>query len=124
MSHSHNIGNNLMRVLIAQSCPTLFDPMDCSLPGPWSMGFFRQEYWRVACPPPGDLPDPGMEPWSPASRADSLPFELQGNPYNLIDSTYLFKIFAQVCPLIFRLFIIFKLFKIFNPYISITEPHT
>ena len=33
MSHSHNIGNNLMRVLIAQSCPTLFDPMDCSLPG-------------------------------------------------------------------------------------------
>ena len=32
MSHSHNIGNNLMRVLVAQSCPTLFDPMDCSLP--------------------------------------------------------------------------------------------
>ena len=30
---------------IAQSCPTLSDPMDCSLLGPLSMGFSRQEYW-------------------------------------------------------------------------------
>ena len=29
---------------VAQSCPTLCDPMDCSLPGS-SMGFSRQEYW-------------------------------------------------------------------------------
>ena len=29
---------------VAQSCPTLSDPMDCSLPGPSSMGFSRQEY--------------------------------------------------------------------------------
>ena len=28
-----------------QSCPTLSDPMDCSPPGPLSMGFSRQEYW-------------------------------------------------------------------------------
>ena len=34
-------------VLIAQSCPTLCDPMDCSPPVPWSMGFSRQEYWSV-----------------------------------------------------------------------------
>jgi len=28
------------------------------------MGFSRQEYWsRLPCPPPGDLPNPGMEPW-------------------------------------------------------------
>ena len=34
---------------------------------PLSMGFSRQEYWSVLpCPPPGDLPDPGMEPVSPA----------------------------------------------------------
>ena len=34
---------------------------------PLSMGFSRQEYWSVfPCPPPGDLPDPGMEPTSPA----------------------------------------------------------
>ena len=30
---------------VIQSCPTLSDPMDCSPPGPPSMGFSRQEYW-------------------------------------------------------------------------------
>jgi len=34
------------------------------------MGFSRQEYWSgLLCPPPGDLPDPGIEPTSPASLA-------------------------------------------------------
>ena len=38
---------------VAQSCPTLSDPMDCSLPGPPSMGFSRQEYWSgVPLPSP------------------------------------------------------------------------
>ena len=37
---------------------------------PLSMGFFRQEYWSgPLCPPPGDLPDPGMEPNSLMSTA-------------------------------------------------------
>ena len=37
---------------------------------PLSMGFSRQEYWSgLPCPPPGDLPDPGIEPASPASPA-------------------------------------------------------
>ena len=41
---------------------------------PLSMGFPRQEYWRgLLFLPPGDLPDPGMEPVSPAWQADSLP---------------------------------------------------
>ena len=36
-------------------------------PAPLSMGFSRQEYWSgLPCPPPGDLPHPGMEPTSPA----------------------------------------------------------
>ena len=43
---------------------------------PLFMGFSRQEYWcGVPCPPPGDLPDPGIEctsPVSPALQADSL----------------------------------------------------
>ena len=39
-----------------------------------SMGFFRQEYWSgLPCPRPGDLPNPGMEPGSPALQVDSLP---------------------------------------------------
>ena len=37
---------------------------------PLSMGFFRQEYWRgLPCPSPGDLPDPGIKPTSPAFPA-------------------------------------------------------
>ena len=55
---------------VAQSCPTLCDPMDCSLPGSSVWGFSRQEYWSgLRCAPPGDLPNPGMEPLSQASPA-------------------------------------------------------
>ena len=41
------------------------------------MGFSPQEYWRgLPFPSPGDLPDPGIEPGSPALQADSLLTEL------------------------------------------------
>ena len=50
---------------VAQPCLTLWDPMDCSLPGSSSMGFSRPEYWSgLPFPSPGDLPDPGIEPGS------------------------------------------------------------
>ena len=53
-----------------QSCPTLCNPMDCSLQAPLSMGFSRQEYRSgLPCPPPGDLPDPGIKPTSLMSPA-------------------------------------------------------
>ena len=46
---------------------------------PLSMGFFRQEYWDgLSFPPPGNLPDSGIEPASPVSpalQADSSPAE-------------------------------------------------
>ena len=46
---------------------------------PW--GFSRQEYWSgLPCPPPGDLPNPGIEPRSPALQVDSLPIEPPGKP--------------------------------------------
>ena len=49
-----------------------------------SMGFSRQEYWSgLSCPPPRDLPEPGIQPASPvapASQADSLPLSHQGSP--------------------------------------------
>ena len=62
---------------IAQSCPTLCDPMDCSLPVSSTMEFFRQKYWSgLPYPSPGDLPDPG-EPMSPALQADTLPGNAQ-----------------------------------------------
>ena len=45
------------------------------------MELSRQEYWSgLPCPPPGDLPDPGMEPLSTALQADSLLFEPLGKP--------------------------------------------
>ena len=47
---------------------------------PW--GFSRQGYWDgSSCPPPWDLPNPGIEPRSPAWQADSLPSEPSGKPY-------------------------------------------
>ena len=44
-----------------------------------SMGFSRQEYWSgLPFPSPGDLPDPGIEPRSPALQADALTSEPPG----------------------------------------------
>ena len=53
--------------LVAQLCPTLCDPMDCSLPGSSVRGDSLGKNTAVACraPPPGDLPNPGIETRSP-----------------------------------------------------------
>ena len=54
---------------------------------PLSMRFSGQEYWSgLPCLPPGDLPDPGIKPWSSALQADSLPSESPGKP--VITSTW------------------------------------
>ena len=59
-----------MKVLIAQLCLTLYDPMNCSPPGSSVHEFSRQEYWTgLPLPSPGDLSDPGMEPTSLVSPA-------------------------------------------------------
>ena len=43
-------------------------PWTLACQAPLSMGFSRQEYWSgLPCPPPGDLPNPGMEPRSHVS---------------------------------------------------------
>ena len=52
----------------AQSCLTLCESMDVACQAPLSMEFSRQEYWSgLPFSPPGDLPDPGIRPRSPAS---------------------------------------------------------
>ena len=57
------------------------DPMDCSLPGSSSMEFSRQEYWsELSFPPPGDLPEPGIQPESPALAGGFLTAEPPGKP--------------------------------------------
>ena len=68
-------------VLVAKSCQTFDNPMDCSLPGSFVMEFPRQEYWNgLPFSSPGDLPDSRIEPRSPALQADSLPSESPGKP--------------------------------------------
>ena len=75
-------------MLVAQSYPTLCNPMDCSPPASSVHGIFQaREYWSgLSFPSPGDLPNPGIKPGCPASQADSLlsepphkpTFEFQG----------------------------------------------
>ena len=64
------------------SCVRLFViPWIVAYQSPQSMEFSRQEYWnRLPFPSLGDLPDPVIEPWSPALQADALPSEPPGKP--------------------------------------------
>ena len=65
--------------LVAKSCPTLLTPWTVACQTPLSTGFSRQGYWSgLPFPSPGDLPDPGIEPGSPALQTDSSLTELQG----------------------------------------------
>ena len=65
----------------AQSCPPLCNSVDCARQAPLCMGSPRPECWSgLPFPPPGDLPDPGSEPTSPASQADSLPLSHLRSP--------------------------------------------
>ena len=58
------------------------------------MGFSRQEYWSgVPFPSPGDLPDPGIEPRSPALEADALTSEPPGKPCD--KATKIFYVFMS-----------------------------
>ena len=71
----------------AQLCPTLFDPMDCCLPGSsLSMGFSKPEYRSgLPCLPPGNLPNPGIEPMSPALHVDSSHCTTLGSPSSSVE---------------------------------------
>ena len=65
--------------LVIQSCLTLVTPWAVAHQALLSMGFSRQEYWSgLPFPSPGDLPNPGIEPGSPALQADPLLTEPPG----------------------------------------------
>ena len=67
--------------LFGKSCQTLVTPWTVACQAPLSMEFPKQEYWSgLLCPSLGDLPNPGIEPWSPALQADTLLTELQRKP--------------------------------------------
>ena len=72
-----------MLCLVTQLRLTLFHPMNYSPPDFSVRRSSKQEYWSgFPCSPPGDLPNPGIEPRSPALQADSFPSEAPGNPWN------------------------------------------
>ena len=63
--------------LVTKSCLTLVTPWMVACQALLSMGFSRQAYWSgLPFPSAGDLPEPGIEPRSPALQADSLQTEL------------------------------------------------
>ena len=68
--HSPGLGRKAVVVKSSESYPTLWDPMDCSLPGSSVHGISQQEYWSgLPFPSPGNLPDPGVKTSSLASPA-------------------------------------------------------
>ena len=76
------------------------------------MGFSRQEYWGgLPFSSPGYLPNPGIEPRSPALQADFLPTELQGKPHclyilkiNPLSAASFVNVFSQSIGCLFTLF--------------------
>ena len=66
------------------SCSVVSDsvtPRTVARQAPLSMGFSRQEYWSaLPCPPPGDLPDPGIEPTSSPQTGGFFATESPGKP--------------------------------------------
>ena len=73
-----------VKVKVTQSCLTLCDPIDCSPP---DSSIHRDSPGKntgvgLPCPPPGDLPNPGIELESPPLLADSLLSEPSGKPKN------------------------------------------
>ena len=75
----------MVKVSVAQLCLTLCDPWAVSHQPPLSMEFSRQECWSGwSFPSPVGLPDPGIDPWSPALQTDSSPSEPPGKTPNLL----------------------------------------
>ena len=70
--------------LVAKSCLTFFDPMNCSPPGSSAHGTFQARILEwVAFPSPGELLDPGMELRYPALAGGFFTAEPPGNPTSL-----------------------------------------
>ena len=86
--HHHVISRSSFSFYLAacvQSCPTLCEPVDSSLPGSSVHGILRPEYWKgLPLPFLRDLPNPGIKPKSLCLlhwQTDSLPLHHLGSPY-------------------------------------------
>ena len=85
--------------LVTKLLSTLATPWTVARQTPLSMGFSRR---GLPFPSPGDLPNPGIKPGSPALQADSLPAELRGKPKDQVKCPLFFRFFTHVllrpCP--------------------------
>ena len=106
---------------VAKLCLTLCNPLDCSPPGSF-VGFPRQEYWsQLPFPSSGDLPDPRIEPSSPAlasgfftSWAKRKPLDASVNNEHTILSLHFYYCVksSRFCfPLEFELFLFIFVFR-------------
>ena len=85
---THSVSKTVWKVKVAQSCPTLYDPIYCSPPG---SSVHEILHTRVGnhIPSPWDLPNPATKPRSPALQADSLLCEPEEKPQScLTDSRF------------------------------------
>ena len=78
--HSLRTTGRAVLCFVAQLCLTLCDPLDYHPPGSSVHGDSPGKNTGVDCPPPGDLPNPGIEPRSPTLQVNSLPSEPPGKP--------------------------------------------
>ena len=82
--------------MCAQLCPTPCDPQ-----APLSMGFSREEYWNgLPFPPPGDLPDPEIEPGSPVMAGRFFSAVLSEKPIYYENSMVIFFFFGRPVQLV------------------------
>ena len=82
--HSMIVFLKLYIKLLSKLVHTYLDPSSVACQVPLFMEFSRQEYWSGLPFPPGDLPDPGIEPVSPAFKSVSLPAEPSGKPHTIL----------------------------------------
>ena len=77
-----------MCVCTSQSCLNLWDPVDSNPPDFSVHGILQARILEwVPCPPPGDLPNPGIEPGPSALQADSLLLSHQGSPFSQMEES-------------------------------------
>ena len=107
-------------VLVAQSCPTLWDSTDSSPQASLSVDFSRQEYWSgLLFLSPGDLSNPEIESISHISQADSLPLSHQGGSFC---KNVPCKIFHKTRPSLRKLFILFLRYFLVGWILEFSRP--
>ena len=99
---SRSLGNSSRACMLSHFSHVRFfvTPWTVARQAPPSMGFSRQEHCSgLPLPSPGDLPDPGIEPRTPAPQGDSLPSEPPGTPHRYQVSFFCSRGGGQSCDL-------------------------